>query len=43
MLAIMAAVTEYTLRRSPRARRVRVSVDGDGAVSVTLPKRAAQA
>ena len=38
----MAAVTEYTLRRSPRARRVRVSVDGDGAVSVTLPKRAAK-
>jgi predicted metal-dependent hydrolase len=42
MLAIMAVVTEYTLRRSPRARRVRVSVDGDGAVSVTLPKRAAR-
>jgi hypothetical protein len=42
MLAIMAAVTEYTLRRSTRARRVRVSVDGDGAVSVTLPKRAAK-
>ena len=38
----MAAVTEYTLRRSTRARRVRVSVDGDGAVSVTLPKRAAK-
>ena len=38
----MAAVSEYTLRRSPRARRVRVSVDGDGAVQVTLPKRAAQ-
>ena len=38
----MASVTEYTLRRSPRARRVRVSVDGDGAVSVTLPKRAAR-
>jgi predicted metal-dependent hydrolase len=38
----MATVTEYTLRRSPRARRVRVSVDGDGAVSVTLPKRAAK-
>jgi predicted metal-dependent hydrolase len=42
MLAIMPAVTEYTLRRSPRARRVRVSVDGDGAVRVTLPKRAAK-
>jgi predicted metal-dependent hydrolase len=36
----MAPVTEYSLRRSPRARRVRVSVDGDGAVSVTLPRRA---
>jgi predicted metal-dependent hydrolase len=42
MLAIMASVTEYTLRRSPRARRVRVSVDGAGEVSVTLPKRAAK-
>ena len=38
----MASVTEYILRRSTRARRVRVSVDGDGAVSVTLPKRAAK-
>lgn len=38
----MATVTEYTLRRSPRARRVRVSVDGSGDVSVTLPKRAAK-
>jgi predicted metal-dependent hydrolase len=36
----MAVVTEYSLRRSPRARRVRVSVDGDGAVQVTLPRRA---
>ena len=36
----MPAVTEYTLRRSPRARRVRVSVDGAGAVQVTLPRRA---
>jgi predicted metal-dependent hydrolase len=35
-------MTEYTLRRSQRARRVRVSVDGDGAVSVTLPRRAAK-
>jgi predicted metal-dependent hydrolase len=42
MPAIMASVTEYTLRRSTRARRVRVSVHGDGAVSVTLPKRAAK-
>ena len=36
----MAPVTEYSLRRSPRARRVRVSVDGNGEVSVTLPRRA---
>jgi predicted metal-dependent hydrolase len=40
MAVIMALVTEYTLRRSPRARRVRVSVESDGAVQVTLPKRA---
>src|SRR5512133_3654865 len=40
MPVIMAAVTEYTLRRSPRARRVRVSVESDGAVAVTLPRRA---
>jgi predicted metal-dependent hydrolase len=33
-------MTEYTLRRSPRARSVRVSVDGSGEVSVTLPRRA---
>jgi predicted metal-dependent hydrolase len=42
MVAIMPAVTEYSLRRSPRARRVRVTVDGDGAVSVTLPRRASK-
>ena len=36
----MAPVTEYKLRRSPRARRVRVSVESDGAVRVTLPRRA---
>ena len=36
----MAVVTEYTLQRSPRARRVRVSVESDGAVLVTLPRRA---
>jgi hypothetical protein len=30
----------YSVRRSARARRVRVSVEGDGAVRVTLPKRA---
>jgi predicted metal-dependent hydrolase len=40
MAVIMAAVTEYTLMRSPRARRVRVSVESDGAVRVTLPRRA---
>jgi predicted metal-dependent hydrolase len=36
----MPVVTEYTLLRSPRARRVRVSVESDGAVRVTLPRRA---
>ena len=35
------SVAEYTIRRSPRARRVRVSVDAAGAVEVILPKRAA--
>src|SRR3954464_11187538 len=40
MAVIMAVVTEYTLRRSPRARRVRVSVESDGEVHVTLPRRA---
>jgi predicted metal-dependent hydrolase len=40
MAVIMPAVTEYTLRRSPRARRVRVSVENDGGVHVTLPRRA---
>ncbi|HET9737569.1 MAG TPA: YgjP-like metallopeptidase domain-containing protein, partial [Solirubrobacteraceae bacterium] len=33
-------MTEYSLRRSSRARRVRVSVESDGAVQVTLPPRA---
>src|SRR5215208_1505089 len=32
----------YTIRRSARARRVRVTVDGAGEVIVTLPKRAAE-
>lgn len=32
----------YTVRRSDRARRVRVSVDEDGAVEVVLPRRAAE-
>jgi predicted metal-dependent hydrolase len=31
---------QYTVTRSPRARRVRVSVDGDGHVVVTLPRKA---
>ena len=31
---------DYRVRRSPRARRVRVSVDGSGEVEVILPKRA---
>jgi predicted metal-dependent hydrolase len=30
----------YTVARSARARRVRVSVDGDGQVRVTLPRKA---
>jgi predicted metal-dependent hydrolase len=40
MAVIMAVVTEYVLRRSPRARRVRVSVENDGEVHVTIPRRA---
>jgi predicted metal-dependent hydrolase len=31
---------DYTIRRSPRARRVRVSVDGSGEIEVVLPRRA---
>ena len=31
---------EFRVRRSPRARRVRVSVDGAGEVEVVLPRRA---
>lgn len=31
--------TDYTIRRSERARRVRVSVDAAGAVEVILPRR----
>jgi predicted metal-dependent hydrolase len=34
------SVAEYRIRRSPRARRVRVTVDPDGTVTVTLPRRA---
>jgi hypothetical protein len=33
------AVAEYRIRRSPRARRVRVTVDADGSVLVTLPRK----
>jgi predicted metal-dependent hydrolase len=33
---------EYTVRRSTRARRVRVSVDPHAGVQVTLPQRAAE-
>jgi len=36
----MPSVREYTLMRSPRARRVRITVENDGAVRVTLPRRA---
>lgn len=32
----------YAIRRSTRARRVRVTVDHDGAVEVVLPQRAAE-
>src|SRR3954463_2897048 len=32
----------YTIRRSPRARRVRVSVEADGSVEVVLPRRAGE-
>jgi predicted metal-dependent hydrolase len=39
-MAVIMAIVEYTLRRSPRARQVRVSVENDGAVRVTLPGRA---
>ena len=34
--------SEFHVRRSSRARRVRVTVDGTGDVIVTLPKRAAE-
>jgi predicted metal-dependent hydrolase len=32
----------YSIRRSPRARRIRVTVDNTGLVIVTLPKRAGE-
>jgi predicted metal-dependent hydrolase len=33
---------DYTIRRSGRARRVRITVDNDGSIVVTLPQRAAE-
>jgi hypothetical protein len=36
----MDEALEYTVRRSPRARSVRVRVEHDGEVTVTLPQRA---
>jgi predicted metal-dependent hydrolase len=33
-------MAEYRIRRSDRARRVRVSVDGSGEIEVVLPRRA---
>jgi len=36
------AAPDYTIRRSPRATRVRVSVDAAGGVEVVLPRRAAE-
>ena len=41
-MARLKSDLEYTIRRSPRARRVRVTVDGAGEVIVTLPKKAAE-
>ena len=36
----MSPERPYTVTRSPRARRVRVRVEDDGGVAVTLPRRA---
>jgi len=36
----MSAAIAYTIRRSPRARRASVSVDGERGVEVVLPRRA---
>ena len=41
-MAPLKSDLEYTIRRSARARRVRVTVDGAGEVIVTLPKKAAE-
>src|SRR5918994_3642770 len=41
-MAPLKSVRRYTIRRSARARRVRVTVGAGGEVVVTLPKRAAE-
>ena len=41
-MARLKSDLEYTIRRSSRARRVRVTVSGAGEVVVTLPQRAAE-
>jgi predicted metal-dependent hydrolase len=41
-MATLKSDLPYTIRRSARARRVRVTVGSDGEVVVTLPKRAAE-
>ena len=41
-MAPLRSDLQYTIRRSARARRVRVTVDGAGEVIVTLPKKAAE-
>jgi predicted metal-dependent hydrolase len=41
-MAPLKTALPYTIRRSARARNVRVTVDGKGDVIVTLPKKAAE-
>jgi len=41
-MAPLKSDLRYSIRRSARARRVRVTVDGAGEVVVTLPKKAAE-
>ncbi len=41
-MAPLKSDLQYTIRRSARSRRVRVTVDGAGEVIVTLPKKAAE-
>jgi predicted metal-dependent hydrolase len=41
-MAPLKSDLRYSIRRSARARRVRVTVDGAGEVTVTLPKKAAE-